>query len=682
MSEHTIEAGILALARMDHDGARLRNDVGFNGRDTTIGRSFAAQIAQGRTLTFRQRAAAYKILRTYKVQLERDHGIEFDRIEPPGEPPPEEKVTGRATLAGTTVSVVFTGYPKALLPYVKGIPGARYRGVDKTWTFTLSVETAAYVEAWPAEIAKDPALVAAIRELEVGAAASQDASRATDAEIDLPFAKDLYGFQRAGVAYAVEHGRTLIADEMGLGKTVQALATVEHQDAYPLLVVCPAVVKLNWEREARRWLPHRGVTVLVGRKPGPLNGEDIVIVNYDVLGGWAEQLTKHGFKAVVFDESHYLKNAKAKRTKAAKQMAKPIPLRLLLTGTPVLNRPIELVSQLDVLGRLDEFGGFWNFARRYCDAHRNNWGWDMTGASNLGELHERLRSTCMVRRTKDQVLGDLPPKQRISVPIEFDRTEYRKVEAELWRWMKQRLLEDREFRARIEEKRRTVAYTIGRGEVSRAEELTAEMEAEEEARLKASRLGRAKTLVLIEALKQTGAKGKLDTVVEWTREFLDAGRKLVLFAHHRDIIDAIVDRIREAGFGVTTIHGGVTGQARQDAVDRFQTEDECRLLVGQIEAAGVGITLTAASDVAFVELPWRPGDLTQAEDRCHRIGQSDVVTAWYLLAADTIEEKIAGMLDAKRAVVDHATDGAEGIAADASIQGALLDALEREAEEE
>ena len=679
VKEHTIEAALLALASRDTDRARVRNDVGYNGSDTGFGNSLAAQIRAGRRLTDRQLAAAYRMLKKYTVQLERDHGIRYADIPEPVVAA-RAAVTGTAELEGRIVTVKFSGYPGPLLPMVKNIPGARY-GSDKAWRFPLSEVTSAYILAWPEAIAQAPALKAALTDQEREAETSMDASRATEADVDLPFAKDLYGFQRAGIAYAIEHGRTLIGDEMGLGKTVQSIGTVEHEDAYPLLVVCPAVVKLNWLREIQRWTPHRGVTVLEGRKPAPLNGEDVIIVNYDVLGGWGETLTKHGFRSVVFDESHYLKNAKAKRTKAAKGIAKTIPLRLMLSGTPILNRPIELVSQLEVLGRLDEFGGFHGFTSRYCDPRPSPFhrGMDYSGASNLDELHRRLRATCFVRRTKDAVLGDLPPKQRISVPIEFDRTEYRRVEKELWRWMKQRLLEDEEFRAQIAERRRLL-YTIGAGTV-KVREIEAEIEAEEQARQKARSLGRAEALVKIEALKQTAAEGKLDPVVEWVREFLDAGRKLVLFAHHRKIVDGIATAIREAGFGVVTITGDTAGEARQGNVDAFQNDPNVRLLVGNIQAAGVGITLTAASDVAFVELPWRPGDLTQAEDRCHRIGQSDVVTAWYLLAADTIEEKIAGMLDQKRLVVDKATDGVDGLPADGSIQSALLEAIEKEADD-
>lgn len=164
----------------------------------------------------------------------------------------------------------------------------------------------------------------------------------------------------------------------------------------------------------------------------------------------------------------------------------------------------------------------------------------------------------------------------------------------------------------------------------------------------------AEALVKLEALKQVAAEEKLNAVISWIQDFLDTGEKLVLFATHRHIINRLLAAFPTSSIAIT---GETPQEQRQDAVDAFQTDDTVRLFVGNINAAGVGITLTAASNVAFVELPWRPGDLDQAEDRCHRIGQTDSVTAWYLLAADTIDEQVARMLDDKRRVVDATTDG-------------------------
>ena len=670
MTEATIEAAILALAQMDTDGARVRNGVGFNGTDTAFGRSLAFQIGKGRTLTPKQRAAAYKMLRKYQGQLT-SYGIDYTQIPAPA-PPPASNVTGLVAMGETHLLVTFTGYPGTLLPLVKAVPGARYDGEAKTWRLPIDPTTASHIETWPGAILVEPEVSGWIKTMTVARSESVEASRATDADLPgLAIADQMFPFQRAGVRYAIEHERTFIGDDMGLGKTVQALATIEYAEALPALLVVPAVVKLNWRKEANRWFPGRTVHIISGRAPaiepdasmfGILPDVDLVVVNYDILDSWVPHLARVGFKAVVFDESHYLKNLKTKRTKAAKAIAKGARYRLLLTGTPVLNRPSELVGQLDVMGRLTDFGGARTFQRRYCDAHQGRFGWDASGASNLPELHERLRSTCMVRRTKDQVLTELPDKVRASVPLELrDRARYDRVKADLKVWLKKRILEDDAFWASL----RDVA--------------DADTEAAERAHRKEQAMARAKTLVMIEALRQTVAEEKVDAACAWIDDFLESDRKLVAFAHHTSVIRALVERYGERAVAV---FGETQAEDRQRAVDRFQTDPDVRLFIGNIQAAGVGITLTAASDVAFLELPWRPGDLSQAEDRCHRIGQHDSVTCWYLLAADTIEQKIAGMLDSKRTVVDATTDGKVGIDPAESIQNALLDALGRDEDDE
>ncbi|MDH3598877.1 MAG: SNF2-related protein [Candidatus Tectomicrobia bacterium] len=282
------------------------------------------------------------------------------------------------------------------------------------------------------------------------------ASQATEAQLDLP---DLGGtlrpFQVAGMAYAIEARRTFIADEMGLGKTVQALASLEALHAFPALVVTMASLKLNWERETRRWLPHRSVQVVTDKTCQP--EAEVTIINYDVLR-WLITQDEDGvekplwppFQAVVLDESQAIKSPKAKRTRHALTLGAEVGVRLCLSGTPVLNRPIELVQQLTFLGRLDAFGGFWAFVERYCEAKRLAYGWDFSGASHLDELHERLRGMCYVRRTKEQVLPDLPAKQRTVVPIELsNRRTYRQAERQTIKWLARQAVQEEAFLASL-----------------------------------------------------------------------------------------------------------------------------------------------------------------------------------------------------------------------------------------
>jgi superfamily II DNA or RNA helicase len=442
--------------------------------------------------------------------------------------------------------------------------------------------------------------------------ANIEASRAENSDLRVEgLGGELRPFQRAGVAYAIRAKRAFIADEMGLGKTVQALATIQATGAYPALIVCPASLKLNWQREAKKWLPGRSVSIFTAAGLAA----EIEIINYDILKKNLNLLKMRGFKAVIFDESHALKNRKSQRTEAAAELSKGIEIRLALTGTPVLNRPQELLSQLKILGRLDDVGGFWKFAERYCAAQKTRWGWDFSGSANLTELNEKLRSICYIRRDKAGVLAELPAKQRSVISLDIDnRREYQKVERNLIEWLTEQKGEKLAERAKY-----------------------------------------AEQLVKIEYLKQLAAQGKLSALFEWIESFLESGEKLVLFATHQNIIDAIAEKFSSA----LTLTGETPQTQRQELVDKFQTDPETKLIVMNMKAGGVGLTLTAASNVAFLELGWTPADHSQAEDRCHRIGQRSSVNVWYLLANKTIDEEIYQLIDAKRKVVDVATEGGE-----------------------
>ena len=450
-----------------------------------------------------------------------------------------------------------------------------------------------------------------IREEHARAAGLVALSAATDAELEIPtLGGELKPFQRAGVRYLLEQRRTFLADEQGLGKTIEALATLEADTAYPAVVVCPASLKLNWMREIRRWVPGRSVQMLDGKR-GDLARTDITIINYDIVAGRLEGLTDLRPRAVVLDESHYCKNPRAQRTQAAQQLSAAVPregLVLALTGTPVMNRPPELISQLRILGRLGDFGSGAQFGERFRgpDAHKR--------------LHWHLRARCFVRRLKSEVLPQLPAKTRAVVPVALDNEpEYRLAEEDVIAWLQSQPLDLHELDARV-----------------------------------AAAL-RAERLVRLNALKLLAARGKLHGALHWIHDFLSSGEPLVVFARHREIQRAVLERF-PAAFHVL---GEDTRRARDQAVQSFQAgaQDGGRLIVCSIEVAGQGITLTRASNVAFLELDWTPAKHDQAEDRCHRIGQQDAVNATYLLAADTIDETIATLLERKRAVIGAVTDG-------------------------
>jgi SWI/SNF-related matrix-associated actin-dependent regulator of chromatin subfamily A-like protein 1 len=446
------------------------------------------------------------------------------------------------------------------------------------------------------------------------AAETVELSYAEDAELDgLVLGGELHPFQRAGVRYALSRRRTFIADEQGLGKTVQALATLESDGAFPAVVVCPASMKLTWERESLHWLPDRSVAVLDGRAETGWTEEageaEIVVLNYDILEAHLERLAARHPRAVVFDESHYVKNPGAARTKAALELAGRMPddaLRLALTGTPVLNRAEELVSQLRVLGRLRDFGSGARLTRRF------------RAAGSDDRLHWNLRAHCYVRRTKQQVLPQLPAKRHDTVPVLLsNEQEYRLAEQDVIAWLQSLPLDWRTTDAKV-----------------------------------AAAL-RAEQLVRLNNLRQLAAAGKLPTALAWIHDFLASGEPLVVFAEHIAIQRAVLNRFP----GAVHILGSDSAQARQQAVDSFQAEDGPQLIMCALKAASQGITLTRASNVAFLELDWTPARHDQAEDRLHRIGQESAVTAWYLLAPDTIDETMAELLQRKRDLIDAVTDG-------------------------
>lgn len=481
-----------------------------------------------------------------------------------------------------------------------------------------------------------------------------EASRAAAATMEIPnLGGELRPFQQAGVAYALAARRCFIADQMGLGKTIEALATVQAADMYPALVICPASVKLHWEREATHWLPGRRVQIV--DKRAKLVDIDIAIVNYDVLDRYFELLSKHSFRALILDESHFVKNANAKRTKLCTRLASKMPMRLLLTGTPLLNRPEELISQLRILDRLNDIGGQQHFMRRYAGADRT-WRERYSGQPRKGEprhleeLNQKLRETCYVRRTKAEVLAELPAKQRAVVPMPIDnKRDYDRAWQDVVTFIGEA--------AQNDERRIAAAAQAFRDKTGDEPDAKTMQHIRAEVRTSAEvRARRANQLVKIETLKLVAARGKLGGAKDWIENFLQSGEKLVVFAWHREIAMSIA-----AQFQAPLITGDTPVKDRQIVVDAFQNDVSVALIVCTVGAGGVGITLTAASNVAFCELGWTPAEHDQAEDRCHRIGQTDSVNVWYLLANGTIDMDIYGLLERKRLVVDATTEGVAGV---------------------
>jgi SNF2 family DNA or RNA helicase len=521
---------------------------------------------------------------------------------------PQRTATMAENEHGDRVVKIKFPYNEQDLTNVRTLSGRRFHADDRAWSAPVCIETVELLKTWGFML--DSKLEIFLQKVNTHIDPT--------AIIDIPGLKDqLFPFQNQGVAFIESRdGRALIADEMGLGKTIQALAWLQlHPEHRPAIIVVPASLKLNWEREAQHWMSTPKVQVLSGTSLYKITGE-IIVINYDILGDWFPALKAMNPQVLICDEIHYIKSNSARRTKAVKQLAKGIPHVIGLSGTPIVNRPVEAFNALHIIDPT-VVSDFWSFVHRYCAAHNNGFGWDFNGASNTAELHDKLVKSVMLRRVKSDVLTDLPDKLHSFVPIELDNEkEYRSAE--------------RDFISFVQRTKGTDA---------------------------AERASNAATLAEIEGLKQLAVQGKMKQAIDWIQNFLDADGKLVVFAVHKFVIDALMIHF---GTQIAVKIDGSTPMAdRQRAVDIFQHNPECRLFVGNIVAAGVGITLVAASNLVFLELGWSPSVMDQAADRIHRIGQKFSVNIYYLLASGTIEEQIAQLLDKKRKVVDAVMDGKE-----------------------
>ena len=671
------------------DGAREQDGQGFNKVDAGYARWLASRFPDWSGASAYQ---AWNMLRKYQGQL-RTMGLDWNALPVPDreaprpaskEAPPPRTLRTIELGVGDTVILSFP-YDPVLVVAVKEIKGAKWNAGSKVWSVPLGPAQVGALMMFAAAHRFDLADSAqeAIRARVDAMEDAKVASSASDAEILIEgLGGVLRPFQRAGVIYclhafgydlslfqtplvdgsaartgvedykgAPQRRGVLIGDEPGLGKTIQSIAVIQAIGAFPSLVVCPASVKWNWAREIRAWLPGKTVHVIEAGKNGHIPCVDFTIVNYDLLRKYDEMFIARKYKSLIFDESQALKSRKAQRTQSAKKLASYVPVLLALTGTPILNRPAELCSPLEILGRLPEFGGWWFFVKRYCAAKRGRFGLDVSGASNLEELSVRLRQTCMVRRLKADVLPELPAKTRTMIDVDIsNRAEYEAAERDVIAWLSERAANDEEFVASIaglsEEEQNRMRRQRGADAAEKAK--------------------RAEQLVRIEALKQCAVKGKMEEVKGWITDFLESDQKLVCFASHISFQKDI-----HALFpGSVHIFGEDTARDRQVAVDRFQQDPQCRLIVCSLAAGGLGINLTAASNVAFVEFGWNGAVMAQGEDRCHRMGQRDSVNAWWLVGKGTIEEDIVDLIEEKNRVIDSAIDGVG-----ASVQESMLKEL-------
>lgn len=465
-----------------------------------------------------------------------------------------------------------------------------------------------------------------------------------DAGIPVPYGLSYLPFQEAGIEYLVLHHDALLADEMGLGKTIQVIGLMNALSSIRrTLVICPASLKINWKNEIMQW-SMRPFTVHVIDPGSEWIPADIVVMNYEQVTKHRDAIMATQWDLLVCDESHYLKNSKSQRTQNIvghwdNDPAKRIyPIRakrrVFLTGTPVLNRPKELWTTVRALDR-HGLGTDWHaFHTRYCAGYKDRFGWQIDGASNLEELQGRLRSSIMLRRKKADVLKELPPKRRQIImlePVTLGAKQALKNEEEL-----------RKTEAEIEA-------------------LRAEVEAlsvnQTDAKYKAAvqKLASIESIAFTETSKvrHRTALAKLPMVMDHLVNVLASEDKIVVFAHHHNVIDCLVEGLAE--YGVVSFDGRTNVERRQAAVDVFQNDPKTRVIVGSIGAMGSGWTLTAASYVAFTELDWVPGNMSQAEDRLHRIGQTESILVQHLMLNGSFDGRMAKTIVSKQQVIERAT---------------------------
>ncbi|MEY8728453.1 DEAD/DEAH box helicase [Bacteroides xylanisolvens] len=521
-------------------------------------------------------------------------------------------------------------YKTSIIERVRQIPGRRFDGARKVWI----VPTRSRVDL--------ERMLYQIQQFENINWVSGTTKKEEDIAYDVPELPDLtiphslkiqpYPYQLKGIARGLELKRFMNCDEPGLGKTLQSIATINLANAFPCLVICPSSLKINWQREWEKFTDKKAM-VLTDKVRDTwtffyqTGMHQVFIVNYESLKKYFVQRIKKAegwtlrdvefrnsinlFKSVIIDESHRCKSASTQQAKFCKGICTGKEWVIELTGTPVVNRPKDLIPQLAILNRMEDFGGYKPFVNRYCSGQRE--------ASNLKELNFNLWKYCMFRREKSLVLTDLPDKIRQVNTCEItNRKEYVDAERDLIMYLqKYKDADDEKIEKAL------------RGEV----------------------------MVRINILRQISARGKVRDVIEFVKDFRENGKKIILFCSLHEVVDQL-KRYFPTSVSVT---GRDSQDDKQRAVDAFQNNPKTDIIICSIKAAGVGLTLTASSNVAFVEFPWTYADCCQCEDRAHRIGQKDSVTCYYFLGRRTIDEKVYRIIQEKKNIANAVTGSTEDI---------------------
>lgn len=617
---------------------RKQNGIGFNYFDAGPLTEYAEKALQGIQLSIDEERHMLFAVKKYRKQCEgREFGFEW--VDSPakagldensnilrvfkthrayGEARPESTKTSekqsteqksfhprdpRIELQGNAL-VAYNSY--AIKDVLKS-SGFRWNATDKVWVSSVSTQTK---NEKIHQYMTDEAIYAVDGEKIKREEAIKASSQASEdgIELECPEDKNYLPFQEVGISEAVSRGNAIIADEMGLGKTIQAIGYINNTDTNTALIVVPASLKRNWKREVEKWLVKDLTVDVITKKMAVSEYPQIAIVNYESIN--ADEIVKRNWDLLILDEAHKIKNTQAQRTKTIQAIAMNFKNRLALTGTPILNRPVELWSLLELVKAPIAKDGFWKFAFKYCDPSKNKWGGWEFGSSHRDQLQEELRASVLIRRLKKDVLKELPAKVRSVVELEPNASAKKlidKVKAEL-------------------------------GDVKNPMDAFKQLRQLGEDSESESNVFRVMHQISLLKVKQT---------VEFVNELLETQDKVVVFCQHQDVVDGIVIGL---GDMAVSYSGAMSEKARDLASDSFQNGDK-RVIVATMQSAGVGLTWTAAQTAVFVQLDWTPAMIEQAEDRIHRIGQIGSVNIYYLVYPDTLDAYMGGVMVNKHDVI-------------------------------
>lgn len=537
-------------------------------------------------------------------------------------------------------------YNPALINLVKRIPTRQWDSTEREWViqkdsiaFPPGYDSRWYVEQFAAWAVKKRFCSKIERR-----------SNAHDDKYELPKMKGLVGehymlmppfeYQLQGVRYALDSKRCIFGDQPGLGKTLQAICTVvkahkeaaQYGECFPVLVICPASMKVSWKREFKKFAGLEA-TILDDSNRSSWNrfwelkrpdGEAICpvfITNFESLRKFFVKEIRNTtrftlrsivfderiqlFRSVIIDESHRCRSSKTQQSKFIEGICRGKKWIFALTGTPVVNNNTDLIQQLKILGRLEDFAGYNAFVSRYCDGAQK--------ASNMRELNYRLWCCCFFRREKKDVLKQLPDKTRQYITCAItNRKEYQDAENNFLNYLRQYKNADDD---------------------------------------RINRAMRGEVMVRMQTLKEIAARGKVKAVADFIHDVIDGGEKLIMFAYLKEVVMALKAEFPDA----VTVTGSDNATQKQNAVDRFQNDPECKLIILNFKSGGTGLTLTAASRVGFIEFPWTYSDCEQAEDRAHRNGQKNAVNCYYFLGDKTIDEYMYKVIQIKKDIANEVT---------------------------